>query len=106
MGLSDKIVYFDRGVHDVVAYLNHINAPIPSWEEQLKNFNYDLVFLIKPERSIYHQDEDRMETFDEALKVHENLKELYHKSGLKIINLPFTSPEKRLNLVLKQVGNG
>jgi predicted ATPase len=92
-------------VHDVVAYLNYIENPISSWEYELKNFKYDVVLLIKPEEEIYVQDADRMETFEEAIKVHEQIKNSYVKSGLKIIELPFTTPIKRLNLVLKHYKN-
>ena len=99
-------MFFDRAVHDVVGYLNHVNDPIPVWEEQLNDFTYDLVFLIEPVEEIYHQDEDRMETFEEALKVHKSLTNTYNKSGLKIIHLPFTTPLARLDLILKHIKNG
>ena len=92
-------------MHDVVAYLNYIENPISSWQNELKNFKYDLVILIKPEQEIYVQDADRMETFKEAIKVHEQIKNSYVKSGLKIIELPFTTPNTRLNLVLKHYKN-
>jgi predicted ATPase len=46
-----------------------------------------------------------METFEDAIKVHEQIKNSYVKSGLKIIELPFTTPIKRLNLVLKHYKN-
>ena len=104
--LTTNCVFFDRAVHDVVGYLNHVNDPIPVWEEQLNDFAYDLVFLIEPVKEIYHQDEDRMETFEEALKVHKSLTNTYNKSGLKIIHLPFTTPLARLDLILKHIKNG
>ncbi|MDA8699291.1 ATP-binding protein [Flavobacteriaceae bacterium] len=105
LNLEEPVIFFDRGVHDVVAYLNYIENPISSWENELKNFKYDVVILIKPEEKIYVQDDDRMETFEEAVKVHEQIKNSYVKSGLKIIELPFTTPIKRLNLVLKHYKN-
>ena len=104
--LTTAYVFFDRAVHDVVGYLNHVNDPNLAWEEQLNDFTYDLVFLIKPVEEIYDQDEDRMETFEEALKVHKSLTDTYNKSGLKIIDLPFTTPRARLDLILKHIKNG
>jgi len=47
-----------------------------------------------------------METFEEALKVHKSLTDTYNKSGLKIIDLPFTTPLARLDLILKHIKNG
>ena len=64
------------------------------------------VFLIKPVKEIYRQDEGRMESFEEALKVHKILTETYNKSGLKTISLPFTTPLARLDLILKHIKNG
>ena len=104
--LTTAYVFFDRAVHDVVGYLNHVYDPNLAWEEQLNDFAYDLVFLIKPVEEIYHQDEDRMETFEEALKVHKSLTDTYNKSGLKIIDLHFTTPLARLDLILKHIKNG
>ena len=103
---EESFAFFDRGVHDVVAYLNHVKAPINAWEKELDQFRYDLVFLVKPVALIYKQDEDRMETFDEALKVHESLEKTYSKSNIEVIHIPFTTPEKRLNITLNQCVNG
>lgn len=103
---SAEQVFFDRGVHDVVAYLNYTRAPIPSWEKELNEYKYDLVFLIKPELKIYRQDEDRMETFEEAIEVHKHLEKTYLNSGIKTIAIPFTTPEKRLELILKHSADG
>jgi len=75
-------------------------------EEQLKDFAYDLIFLIEPVEEIYRQDQDRMEIFEEALRVHKSLTDIYNKSGLKIIHLPFTTPLARLDLILKNIKNG
>ena len=75
----------------------------------------NLVYLVKnqppitlstPVEEIYPKDEDRMETFEEALKVHKSLTNTYNKSGLKIIHLPFTTPLVRLDLILKHIKNG
>ena len=104
--LTTDYVFFDRAVHDVVGYLNYVKDPIPTWEKQLNDFAYDLVFLIKPVKEIYRQDEDRMESFEEALKVHKSLTDTYNKSGLKTISLPFTTPLARLDLILKHIKNG
>ncbi len=104
--LTTDCVFFDRAVHDVVGYLNHVNEPIPAWEKQLNNFVYDLVFLIKPVQEIYRQDEGRMESFEEALKVHKSLTDTYKKSGLKTISLPFATPLARMDLILKHIKNG
>jgi predicted ATPase len=54
---------------------------------------------------IYIQDEDRRETFEEAVEVHKSLEKTYHQSKLKIIKLPFTTSQKRFDLILKNCAN-
>ena len=103
--LKTKYVFFDRALHDVIGYLNYVQDPNKKWEKELNNYKYNLVFLLKPVFQIYIQDEDRMETFEEAVEVHKSLEKTYHQSKLKIIKLPFTTPQKRFDLILKHCAN-
>ena len=103
--LKTKYVFFDRAVNDVVGYLNHVKEPDKVWESELTLYSYDLVFLLKPVSKIYVKDEDRMETFEEAVEVHKSLVKTYQKSKLKIIKLPFTTLQERYNLMLKHCAN-
>ena len=41
-------VFFDRGLLDVIAYLNYINKPFNVNKLNPKNKNYDMVFLLLP----------------------------------------------------------
>jgi predicted ATPase len=92
-------------MHDVVGYLNHIEDPNEVWESELMLYSYDLIFLLKPVSQIYVNDEDRMETFEEAVEVHKSLEKTYQQSKLKIIKLPFTTLQERFNLILKHCAN-
>ncbi len=103
--LKTKYVFFDRAMHDVVGYLNHIEEPNIVWENKLTLYSYDLVFLLKPVSQIYIKDEDRMETYEEAVEVHKSLKKIYQQSKLKIIKLPFTTPQERFDLILQHCAN-
>ena len=103
--LKATYVFFDRAMHDVVGYLNHIEDPNEVWESELMLYSYDLIFLLKPVSQIYVNDEDRMETFEEAVEVHKSLEKTYQQSELKIIKLPFTTLQERFNLILKHCAN-
>lgn len=103
--LKANYVFFDRAMHDVVGYLNHIEDPNEVWESELMLYSYDLIFLLKPVSQIYVNDEDRMETFEEAVEVHKSLEKTYQQSKLKIIKLPFTTLQERFNLILKHCAN-
>ncbi len=58
-----------------------------------------MIFLIAPEKSIYTTDDQRMESFEEAMVLHQKLKDTYQGLG-KIIEVPFLSPDKRLDFIL------
>ena len=40
-------VFFDRGLHDIVAYLNHYGNPAEEMSIETQNYPYDLVILTR-----------------------------------------------------------
>lgn len=94
------MAFFDRGLADVTAYLRHTKAPQLNWEKDLKKHPYDLVFCIAPVADIYQKDESRMESFQEALSLHKAVQKNYEELGL-LIEVPFLSPEDRVDFILK-----
>ena len=68
LGISGTkpFVFFDRGLHDVVAYLDYIVAPYDSQKFDLSDFPYDLAILLPPWKKIYKKDSERHENFEEA----------------------------------------
>ncbi len=92
-------VFFDRALPDVTAYLNHKGIVKEDWENDLKMYSYDLVFLIAPVASIYKKDDLRMESFEESLALHKQLKKTYLGLG-EIIEVPLLSLEERLHFIL------
>ncbi|MGB2475995.1 MAG: AAA family ATPase [Flavobacteriaceae bacterium] len=96
----DFWVFFDRGLPDVTAYLKDEGIQTQEWKKRLEDHPYDLVFLIEPVASIYEQDHLRMEKFEEALLLHQALKETYGQLG-KYIEVPFLTPEERVEFILK-----
>lgn len=97
----DPWLFFDRGLPDVVAYLNFMNHPMENWESELKDYPYDLIFLIPPEKSIYQQDKQRMESFEESTEIHRALQQTYHPLG-HCIEVPFLSIDERVSFVLEK----
>ena len=93
-------IFFDRGLPDVIAYLKHKGIEKSDWEKEVKKYSYHLAFLIAPEESIYTTDDQRIERFEEAKLLHQKLKNTYQGLG-KIIEVPFLSPDKRLDFILK-----
>ena len=104
---NDKshLIFYDRGLADVTAYLRHTKSPQSNWEKQLAKYPYDKVFSIAPVASIYQKDESRMESFLEALSLHQVVKESYQELG-PLIEVPFLTPQERLKFILKHSNEG
>lgn len=102
---QSHFVFFDRGLADVTAYLRHTKSPQRHWEKELSQYPYNKVFSIAPVASIYQTDESRMESFQEALSLHQAVKESYQELG-PVIEVPFLAPEERLKFILKHCHAG
>ena len=100
-----QLIFFDRGLADVTAYLRHTQFPQVEWEKELKAYPYNIVFSIAPVEAIYQKDESRMESFQEALSLHQAVKESYNELGA-LIEVPFLSPEERVKFILAHCHEG
>lgn len=97
---DEKFVFFDRSLIDVVAYLHHKNTTVEAWEAGLKTHPYDRCFLVAPVAEIYQTDHLRMESFEQAVVLHQQLVKSYKQYG-QIVEVPFLSPEERVDFILK-----
>ena len=101
---KNQTVFFDRGIPDVLAYMDYIGDKYPdAFVETCKNAPYNLVFILKPWEAIYRSDNERYESFDQALKIHEHLVNTYQKFNYTLIDVPFDTVENRTNFILKTV---
>lgn len=99
---KNETVFFDRGVHDVLAYMDYIGDPCPKkFEETCKNTTYNFVFILKPWEAIYTSDNERYESFDQAKKIHEHLVKTYSAYQYKLVDVPFGPVENRTDFILK-----
>lgn len=100
--LSSEIVFFDRGIPDVLAYMDYVGDSYPNYfEAPCKNNLYDGVFILKPWRSIYTTDNERYESFEQAEKIHDCLVKTYQKYNYHLIDVPFDTVENRTDFILK-----
>jgi len=99
-----EFVFLDRGLPDVVAYLDFIGDSSP--EEFIKTCEenrYDLVFILPPWKTIYVSDDARYENFEQAKQIDNHLVLTYKKFGYSPIVVPEASPEERLQFILDQL---
>ena len=103
--LNKEVVFFDRGLPDVLAYMDYFGQPFSQKYIQVcKSHRYDSVFLFPPWQEIYVQDNERMESFKEAKEIHEALEKTYVSIGYDIIEVPFGTINERLSFVLNNTG--
>ena len=102
--VDHELVFFDRGLPDVVAYLDYLKSSYPeSFKEICREHSYDVIFILKPWKAIYEQDNERYETFSETKKIHTELENTYTKLGYKTISIPFGTPLQRVEFLLQQL---
>ena len=99
---TENPVFFDRGVPDIVAYMDFKGEDYPQhFIDACKDCVYDYVFILKPWQAIYTSDNERYENFNEALQIHEHLLNTYLKYNYKLLDVPFDTVENRTNYILK-----
>ena len=102
--LKTDIVFFDRGIPDVLAYMDFIGDKYPeSFIDTCKASIYDAVFILKPWEAIYTSDNERYEDFDQAVKIHKHLINTYQSYNYRLIDVPFDTVEKRTDFILNIV---
>ncbi|MRH99245.1 AAA family ATPase [Kriegella sp. EG-1] len=102
----DNLIFFDRGIPDVLAYMMHYNQDLnPEFITAAENHKYDFIFLLPMWEKIFTTDEERFESFDEALKIEDCLRKSYSDFGYKIIEVPFDTIENRTTFILNTANN-
>lgn len=101
----ETVAFSDRGLPDQAAFSRYKRKEISLQLKEAITANYyaKKVFLTPPWRYIYRNDTIRTETFEEAEKIHHFIVEAYLDGGYELINLPFVSPDKRIEFILKSL---
>ena len=97
-------VFFDRGIPDIIAYLQAQGKNIDSLKEMAKPYVYEHVFLLEPWLEIYHTDSERHETFEEAQNYFNHIRNTYQKLNGLLHIIPKETPENRIVFLLNTLG--
>ncbi|WP_459209105.1 AAA family ATPase [Aquimarina rhabdastrellae] len=102
---SDKTrVFLDRGIPDIVAYMNYVNEESPEhFIAACHDYKYDRIFILPPWKEIHITDKERYETFEQAEELYKHLLGYYSDLGYDCIEVPFDTVEKRANFILEQL---
>ena len=99
-------VFFDRGIPDVVAYLNFKKT---KYEKKFLNacidHKYDIVFMLRPWVEIFTNDKERYESFEELVEIDKYLHKTYTKLNYKVIEIPKSTIDERVSFVVQFINN-
>jgi len=102
---TDEITFFDRGMHDTLAYMHYYNYEIADWILEIhKNAHYKKVFLLSP-LDKYVQDYARTEGEDFKLRINDLLENVYTEAGMKPIIVPALNVLERKKFILDRLEN-
>jgi predicted ATPase len=99
---KSRIVFFDRGVPDVIGYLRVTGLPVPGhMTRAAEALRYHRrVFILPPWPEIYAQDQERKQTFAEAERTYRAMVETYEALRYDLVTVPRDSIEERTRFVL------
>lgn len=101
---KENIVFLDRGIPDVHAYMNYFKTTYPAiFLEKSKQHKYDLIFHFSPWKEIHTTDNERYETFEESKIIDKFLLDAYQDLDYKIINVPFGTIDQRTNFIINSL---
>ena len=100
----DNVVFIDRGIPDVVAYMDYIGDEYPThFTRACEDFKYSKTFILPPWEEIYESDTERYENFEQALTIQKHLVETYQKYGYDLIEVPKDTVENRILYILDKI---
>ncbi|WP_178988632.1 AAA family ATPase [Winogradskyella schleiferi] len=101
---SESVVFLDRGIPDVLAYMDYIGDTYPDhFVEACNTHNYDNIFILAPWQDIFTSDSERYENFEEAIEIHQHLLNTYKRFGYNLVDVPFGSVEIRADFILESL---
>ena len=102
---ATKLHFYDRSMLDGLAYMKLQNIPIPQQMlTDLTTHRYESKVFIAPAwEEIYHQDSERLESFEEAIAIDKSLREIYQSFGYELVEIPLTTVEERVKFILSQI---
>ena len=98
------IKFFDRGIPDIIAYLNYKKISFGKELELIsKKYKYDFIFLAEPWEDIYEKDNERYESFEDLKDINKHIKKIYYNYAQKFITLPKSSVQERTNFIIESI---
>jgi len=97
-------VIFDRGIPDVISYMNLFKLNADTAINAAQTFRYHAsVFFLEPWQEIYTNDDERKMTYEEAVAFSNDVRKVYETLGYSIIDVPRLAPSERAQFILDSI---
>lgn len=98
------VVFIDRGLPDVLAYMHYIGDSYPSsFEAACHEHKYSKIFILPPWEEIYVGDEARYENYEQSKLLYKHLAETYSVYGYELIEVPKDTVDNRILFILDKI---
>ena len=95
------VIFFDRGLHDIFAYLNYIKKSYNNIKFKLEDYSYDTAFILPPWKEIYKTDSERKESYEQSIQIHKHIRSIYIKYKIQLFEIKPNTIENRVSEILK-----
>ncbi len=95
------VIFFDRGLHDIFAYLNYIKKSYNNIKFKLEDYSYDMAFILPPWKEIYKTDSERKESYEQSIQIHKHIRSIYIKYKIQLFEIKPNTIENRVSEILK-----
>lgn len=99
---NNGLLFFDRGIPDVLGYLVLCGLKIPREISQAcqQHAYFNTVFLTPPWEEIYINDDERKQSFSEAVATYQTMYQVYGSLGYTLIEIPKLTVTERCQFIL------
>jgi predicted ATPase len=104
---AGSLVFFDRGIPDSITYAEIIGSPkMRSMENVAGHYRYNQnVFFLSPWFDIYNTDEERKQSWEEAVNSSILNAETYRRLNYTLVDVPRDTADKRAEFILSWIHN-
>ena len=104
LNLQADCVFFDRGIPDIIAYLNFKKVDLSKKIlKAVDKYRYDIIFLLEPWEDIYSSDIIRYESFDQVITIDSYIKNTYKEFGYNPIIVPKDNIKNRVDFIINNL---
>ena len=101
---TSEILFFDRSFLDSALFIQQTDKSyFETVQKILNTHRFGHVFITPPWKEIYCNDDERDQTFEEAIAICEKLHEWYELNGYQPVVLPKVSVAQRADFILGEI---